>query len=271
MESRRKQIFTVLLIGLLLFIVAGCGGEEPEEVAPEEEIPVEEQIPSPDESPGTEPPAEDKTKQEDQPVDGVMEDEEEMDLSKALTNPALANQTAPDSFRVRFETTKGDFVVEATREFSPAGVDRFYNLVKIGFFEDVAFFRVLDDFVVQFGIHGDPDVALAWQDATIPDEDTVASNKPGYLTYAKGGPDTRSTQFFINLVDNGPILDGKGFPPIGRVVEGMEVVGSLYSGYGEGAPMGRGPSQAKITSMGNNYLQDEFPELDYIKKAELVD
>ena len=142
--------------------------------------------------------------------------------------------------------------------------------MKIGFFQDIAFFRVLEGFVVQFGIHGNPEIAIAWQDATIPDEPTKVSNKPGYLTYAKGGPDTRSTQFFINLVDNAS-LDARGFPPIGKVIEGMDVVGSLYGGYGEGAPMGRGPSQSRITSVGNSYLKKDFPNLDYIKTATLLD
>ncbi len=265
-----RFILTAILIGALLIMFAGCGGDEPEEVIPVEEAPAIETAP-----PQEEPPAEIKTEEEETPVEETVTPEaapaeEEVKAAAALKNPALANETAPDSFKVKFETTKGDFIVEATREYSPAGVDRFYNLVKIGFFQDIAFFRVLDGFVVQFGIHGDPETAITWQDATIPDEKTVVSNKPGFLTYAKGGPNTRSTQFFINLVDNAS-LDARGFPPIGKVIQGMEVVESLYSGYGEGAPMGRGPSQAKINSTGNAYLKKEFPNLDYIKTATLID
>ena len=274
-----KLIFAALLIGSLLMF-AGCGREKAEEEIPAEEAPaVETVLPpeAPEAPPADEPPAEATAEEEEIPVEEKTvpeaeptEEEAAASAAEALANPALANETAPDSFKVKFETTGGDFIVEAVREYSPAGVDRFYNLVQIGFFEDIAFFRVLDGFVVQFGIHGDPDTAIAWQDATIPDENTVVSNKPGFLTYAKGGPDTRSTQFFINLVDNAS-LDARGFPPIGQVIEGMDVVESLYSGYGEGAPMGRGPSQAKITAQGNRYLREEFPDLDYIKTATLVD
>lgn len=264
-----RFILTAILIGALLIMFAGCGGDEPEEVTPAEEAPAIEAAP-----PQEEPPAETKTEEEETPLEETVTPEtapaEEVTAEAALKNPALANETAPGSFKVKFETTKGDFVVEATRDYSPAGVDRLYNLVKIGFFQDIAFFRVLDGFVVQFGIHGDPETAITWQDATIPDEKTVVSNQPGFLTYAKGGPNTRSTQFFINLVDNAS-LDARGFPPIGKVIQGMEVVEALYSGYGEGAPMGRGPSQAKITSVGNSYLQKEFPNLDYIKTATFVD
>ncbi len=275
-----RFIFTILITGLIVVLFAGCGGcggDKAEEAVPAQEEPAVETAPQPEE-----PPAEAATKEEETPMEekttpeAVPTEEEkaaataEEAAKAALADPSLANETAPDSFKVQFETTKGNFVIEATREYSPAGVDRFYNLVKIGFFEDIAFFRVLEGFVVQFGIHGDPEIALTWQDATIPDEPTKVSNKPTFLTYAHGGPDTRSTQFFINLVDNAS-LDDRGFPPIGKVIEGMEVVASLYGGYGEGAPMGRGPSQAKINSIGNSYLKKEFPNLDYIKTATLVD
>ena len=272
-----RFIFTVLLIGSLISLLAGCGKEEPEEAAPAAEEPAVESVPAQEEPVIQEAvPAEPATEEKETTVEETLTPEESKAREEAaaaeaaLRKPSLAKEIAPASFKVRFETTKGDFTVEATREYSPAGVDRFYNLVKIGFFKDIAFFRVLDGFVVQFGIHGDPDIALAWQDANIPDEGPVVSNKPGFLTYAKGGPNTRSTQFFINLVDNAS-LDGRGFPPIGKVIQGMEVVESLYSGYGEGAPMGRGPSQAKITSIGNDNLKKEFPQLDYIKTATLVD
>ncbi|MGW8180644.1 MAG: peptidylprolyl isomerase, partial [bacterium] len=135
--------------------------------------------------------------------------------------------------------------------------------------EDIALFRVLDGFVVQFGISGDPGISEKWQTATIKDEPTKASNLKGFLTYAKGGKDTRSTQFFINLGDN-VNLDQGGFPPFGKVVEGMSVVESFYSGYGEGAPRGRGPSQGVMQEQGNAYLKSKFPKLDYIKGAAIV-
>jgi len=187
-----------------------------------------------------------------------------------LLDPSLANQKAPETFRVRFETTKGDFVVAVTRAWAPLGADRFYNLVKIGFFEDIAFFRVIEGFMVQFGIHGDPAVSAAWRDATISDDPVKESNLRGYLTFATGGPDTRTTQLFINFKDNSR-LDASGFAPIGKVVEGMEVVDSLYAGYGEGAPQGQGPSQALAQSEGNAYFKEKFPKLDYIKSATLLE
>lgn len=186
-----------------------------------------------------------------------------------LLSPALANETAPEQFRVRFVTSKGDFVMEATRSLSPQGVDRLYNLVRIGYFTDVAFFRVLDGFMAQFGIHGDPAVSARWRTATLKDEPVRESNVRGMVSYAMGGANSRSTQYFINYADNSN-LDAMGFSPIGKVVEGMDVVESLYSEYGEGAPRGRGPDQSKIQSMGNTYLKAEFPQLDYILKAELL-
>jgi peptidyl-prolyl cis-trans isomerase A (cyclophilin A) len=142
-------------------------------------------------------------------------------------------------------------------------------LVEIGFFEDIALFRVLDGFVAQFGISGDPKISEKWRGATIKDEPVKASNLKGYLTYAKGGPNTRTTQFFINLADN-VNLDQMGFPPFGRVVEGMSVIESFYSGYGEGAPRGRGPDQGYIQTRGNQYLGSQFPKLDYIKNATIL-
>lgn len=187
-----------------------------------------------------------------------------------LLDPASANETAPERFRVQFQTTQGPFLVESVRNWSPQGVDRFYNLVKIGFFQDVAFFRVIDGFVVQFGIAGDPEVSSAWQEAGIPDEPVRVSNARGFLTFAMGGPNSRTTQFFINLADNRR-LDRMQFAPIGHVVEGMDVVDSLYDGYGEGAPQGQGPSQDRIQAEGNAYLRENFPQLDYIVEANLVD
>jgi len=184
----------------------------------------------------------------------------------ALGDPELATRTAPDAFRVRFETTKGEFVVAIHRSWAPRGVDRFYNLVAVGFYDDVAFFRVIDEFVAQFGIHGDPDVNEAWSEAAIADDPVARPNLRGTLTFASAGPDTRTTQLFINLVDN-ERLDEMGFAPFGRVVEGFAVVEALHSGYGEAAPMGSGPAQARIAADGNRYLRKNFPDLDYVIHA----
>ena len=188
----------------------------------------------------------------------------------ALRNPALANAKAPATFKAKFETTRGDFVVEVTREWSPRGADRFYNLVKIGYFRNIAFFRVIEGFMAQFGMHGDPVIGQKWSAANIQDDPVVKSNQRGYISFAKTNmPHSRSVQFFINYKDNGS-LDSYGFSPFGQVIEGMEVVDSVYKGYGEGAPSGRGPSQGRIRAEGNGYLKRDFPKLDYIKKATLL-
>ncbi len=184
---------------------------------------------------------------------------------KKLVEPDKANEKAPATFKAKFETSKGDFVVEVHRAWAPLGADRFYNLVKRGFFDDVIFFRVKKGFVVQWGIHGHPDVSAKWRHATIKDEKVKESNKRGYITFAKGGKDSRTTQVFINYKDN-KRLDGMGFPPFGKVVEGMKVVDELYGGYG-GAPSDRQPD---IQSKGNRFLKKAYPKLDYIKKATLV-
>ena len=187
-----------------------------------------------------------------------------------LLNPAALNEQAPDKFAVRFETTKGDFVVEVDREWAPIGVDRFYNLVQNGFYDGARFFRVVKGFVVQFGLNGDPEVTAAWREATIEDDPVKQGNRTGYLTYAKSTqPNSRTTQVFINLVDNSR-LDRDGFATFGKVTEGMDIVRSLHAGYGEGPPRGRGPSQARITAEGNAYLEKDFPELDYIKGATVI-
>jgi len=175
---------------------------------------------------------------------------------------------APDSFRVAFETGKGRFVVQATRAWSPRGVDRFHTLVEQGFYDRVKFFRVLPNFIAQFGINGDPEINTRWERA-IPDDPVKESNRKGTLSFATGGPNTRTTQLFINTRDNRQ-LDAMGFTPIGHVVEGMDVVEKLYSGYGEGAPDGRGPMQGQIEREGNAYLNRYFPRLDSIITARIV-
>ena len=186
-----------------------------------------------------------------------------------LTKPASVAKTAPDSYKVKMETTKGSFVIEVTRKWAPNGADRFFSLVDAGYFTDVRFFRVIAGFMAQFGIHGDPKVAAAWRPARITDDPVVESNKRGYVTFATAGPNTRTTQLFINFRNNGN-LDRMGFAPIGKVISGMEIVDAIHSGYGEGAPRGRGPSQGRLQTEGNTYLKSDFPDLDYIKSATIV-
>ena len=179
---------------------------------------------------------------------------------------AAADEHAPDSYKVKFETSKGDFVVTVTRDWSPLGADRFYTLVKSGFYDGARFFRVLPGFVVQFGIAADPAVTAKWRVANLMDEPVKQSNRRATITYAKGGKNSRTTQVFINLVDNAQ-LDTLGFSAFGAVSQGMEVVDQFYSGYGEGAPNGNGPAQSSAEADGNAYLIRDFPKLDYIKKA----
>lgn len=187
-----------------------------------------------------------------------------------LQKPALANQKAPEKFRVQFDTTQGKIVLEVNRAWSPNGVDRFYNLVEIGFYEDIAFFRVIPNFMAQFGIHGTPAINRVWQRATIKDDPVVESNKRGMLSFAKTNrPNSRTTQIFINFGDN-LNLDGMGFSPFARVVEGMDVVDKIYQ-VGEGGPRGPGPSQRKIQQLGNPFLEKKFPKLDYIKGAKVIE
>ena len=185
------------------------------------------------------------------------------------SSPAMT-ATAPETYRARFETTKGDFVVQVQRALSPNGADRFYNLVRNGYYDGVRFFRVIDGFMAQFGMHGDPQVTAALRAAPIPDDPVAASNARGTITFAMTGqPNSRTTQVFINYRDNSN-LDAMGFAPFGEVVEGMDVVDQLYAGYGEGAPNGSGPSQAQIQAEGNEYLEREFPQLDSIERATIV-
>jgi peptidyl-prolyl cis-trans isomerase A (cyclophilin A) len=188
----------------------------------------------------------------------------------ALLDPSLATEKAPESYRVKMETTAGDFVIEVHREWAPLGADRFYNLVKIGYFNDMAFFRVLTGFMAQAGFNGDPAVSEVWLNARIKDDPVTKSNTAGMVSFANGGPNTRSAQFFVNYGNNA-YLDDSGFAPFGKVVEGMDSVTALYSGYGEGEPNGNGPAQSKLYRRGNPYLKAEFPRLDYIKRATVVE
>ena len=170
---------------------------------------------------------------------------------------------APDSFRVAFETTRGNFVVEVKRAWSPKGADRFYDLVAEGFFDENRFFRVLPGFIAQFGVNDDKKLNEKWEAKTIADDPVKESNSHGTLVFASDGPNSRSHQLFINLADN-KNLDQQGFSPIGRVVAGMSVADSIYAGYGET------PSYHLLATLGNSYLKRMFPKLDYIKTARIV-
>jgi peptidyl-prolyl cis-trans isomerase A (cyclophilin A) len=188
---------------------------------------------------------------------------------RALLHPALLKDKAPETYQVRFETSKGDFVVSVTRAWAPLGADRFYTLAKHHFFDNGSFFRVLTGFVAQFGISAYPPVSAVWEKATIKDDPVTQSNKKYFLTFATAGPNTRTTQLFINLADN-PRLDGMGFAAFGQVTDGMNVIDTLYAGYGEGAPGGSGPNQDQIQKEGKAYLDKNFPKLDFIKTTTLT-
>lgn len=186
------------------------------------------------------------------------------DTSPLLDPQSAAMQAkAPDTYNARFETSAGGFTVQVTRAWAPGGADRFYNLVKNGFFEGTRFFRVVPGFVVQFGLSGDPRISARWHAASIPDDRVQQHNLRGSITFATAGPNTRTTQLFINFADNTP-LDSQGFAPFGRVVDGMDVVDRIYSGYGER------PEQGMIEMRGNAYLAAQFPRLDSIARATIV-
>ena len=226
------------LLSCLLLLVLSCGKKE---------------SPSPDgatPTPSTAPSAEAKT-----PGGGGVD-------RQALFSPASLSDEAPATYTVDFKTTAGEFSIECHRDWSPLGADRFYNLVKHGFFDEVRFFRVVSGFVVQFGIHGDPEIGSAWKTAKLQDDPVLKSNLPGTISFATSGKNTRTTQVFINYGNNAG-LDSMGFSPFGRVVSGMEVVSDIYSEYREQA------SQPMIQSEGNAYLMREFPKMDFIKTARL--
>ncbi len=254
------------LIACVLLVAAACGRATDETTSPggggADHTPIQADAVAPE---GVAPVPDDAATAPDS--DSPPAHDAEVDPLMNPDSPAM-NATAPERFRVRFETTRGDFLVEVHRQWAPRGADRFYNLVRHGFFDGAKFFRVVDGFVVQFGIAADPAVSAAWADATIGDDPRRESNLRGRLTFAHAGPNTRTTQLFINLRDN-PGLDGQGFPPFGEVVEGMEVVDGLYAGYGDGPPYGSGPDQGRIEAEGNAYLEREFPRLDGIRTARI--
>lgn len=196
---------------------------------------------------------------------------EAAERSAALEDPSKATLKAPDTFTVKLATTEGDILIDVKRAWAPNGADRFYNLVKAGYYDDTAFFRVIGGFMAQIGISGDPELNAVWRQARIPDDPVRQSNTRGYVSFAMAGPNTRTTQIFINYRANDR-LDGMGFSPFGKVRDGsMKVVDALYAGYGEGAPRGRGPAQGRLQQEGNAYLKRDFPELDYVEKATVVE
>lgn len=189
------------------------------------------------------------------------------DYHPAMLDPSQADQTAPEKYTARLKTTQGDVLIDVQRDWAPLAADRFYNLVKIGYLQDVAFFRVVDGFMAQAGIHADPAVNEVWGKASIKDEPVKQENTRGMVSFASAGKDTRSNQFFISFGDNRR-LDAMGFAPFGKV-RNMEVVDKLHAGYGEGPPYGKGPNQGKMQREGGGYLKAEFPKLDYIVSASI--
>jgi len=188
----------------------------------------------------------------------------------ALLNPTKATEPPPDKFQVKFETTKGEFVVEVYKAWAPLGAERFYNLAKIGFFDEVAFYRVIDRFVANFGIHGNHEVSAAWRENSIRDDPPAKhSNERGTVSFAANGPNSRSTELFVNLGPNTK-FDKAGFVPIGKVIKGIEVLDKLNKEYGESPPNGKGPEAAKIQLEGVSYLKKSFPNLDTVKTARLL-
>jgi len=188
------------------------------------------------------------------------------DLAKVakLRNPAALTAKAPDTYTVNFDTSAGAITVLVHRDWAPIAADRFFNLVSNGFYDDVRFFRVVPNFMVQFGMHGNPAVNKAWSSAPMQDEPTKQTNKKGYITFARtGAPNSRGTQVFINYKDNA-FLDKQGFAPFGEVTKGLDVAEKINASYGEK------PDQSQITASGNAYLTKEFPKLDYIKTATIA-
>ena len=192
------------------------------------------------------------------------------DYSPVLLDPKQATLTAPAQFDVRLTTSEGDILVRVQRSWAPHAADRFYNLVEAGFYDQSAFFRTIDRFVAQFGLHANPKVNKAWRDAGMPDDPVILSNTRGRLTYAmRGVPESRTTQLFINLRDN-TNLDALGFAPFAEVVEGMEVVDQLHR-TGEGAPRGPGPNQGELAEKGNALIDAKFPKTDRVLQAVVVE
>jgi peptidyl-prolyl cis-trans isomerase A (cyclophilin A) len=201
----------------------------------------------------------------------AVEQAEVQSNHEKLMNPASLTEKAPDTFQAKFETSKGTFVIQVRRAWAPNGADRFYNLVKNGFYDNNKIYRMIPYFMVQWGINGDPKINAVWFQARIPDDPVKQSNRKGYVSFAMGGKNTRTTQIFINFTDDNIQLDGQGFAPFGTVVKGVDIVDSFYADYGDGPPVGKtGPDQGRIQMEGNAYLEKNFPKLDFIKSATIL-
>ena len=252
--TKRLSCWTTALLATAL-ILGGCKKQEqPQAAVPAQPVPA----PPPEATPAPAPtPAATAAKKSAEPAH---------DYSKELQSPTRLKERAPDTYQVKFDTTRGAFTITVTRAWAPLGADRFYNLVKHHFYDNAAFFRVVPDFVVQFGIGANPSVSSAWKHTEIKDDPVTQSNKRGAIVFATAGPNTRTTQVFINLKDNAR-LDSMGFAPFGTVDgSGMNVVEMMYEGYGDNA----GPDQDQLEKQGDPYLKKGWPKLDYIKSATLV-
>lgn len=190
-------------------------------------------------------------------------------VSLRAPSPQAIAAAGPDSFGVAFHTTRGAFTARFRRSMAPRGADRAWHAVQARYYDGVRFYRVIPGFMAQFGFHGDPAVNSAWEALPFRDDPVTTSNRRGTVSFATRGPHTRTTQLFVNMRDNAN-LDALGFAPVGQVLDGMGVVDSLFSGYGDGAPRGRGPDQDRIAARGNAYLAREFPKLDWIDSARVV-
>jgi cyclophilin family peptidyl-prolyl cis-trans isomerase len=266
MPQRRKIAGVAASMIAAAFVFAGCRGNERQAEKPQAE-PQKTETPAQTATPA-EPASPNAAASTAQPAAGKGDAKAGSSVadSKALLAPRKLNEKAPDTYKVKFDTTRGAFTVTVTRAWAPLGADRFYNLVKHHFYDNASFFRVVPGFVVQFGISPTPAVSAAWKHTEIKDDPGAQTNKRGSITFATAGPNTRTTQVFINLKDNGR-LDGMGFSPFGVVDgDGMKVVEMMYEGYGDSA----GPDQDQLEKQGDPYLKKGWPKLDYIKSAALV-
>jgi len=264
--GQKNRIFGLTTALIVTGILAGCKGNEQQAQKPQVEPQKTEapaQTATPGETASANPPA-----LTAQPSAGKSEPKAASVVAdtKALLTPKKLTEKAPDTYKVKFDTTRGAFAITVTRAWAPVGADRFYNLVKHHFYDNAAFFRVVPNFVVQFGISPNPAVSAAWKHTEIKDDPVSQTNKRGSITFATAGPNTRTTQIFINLKDNAR-LDGMGFSPFGVVDgNGINVVEMMYEGYGDSA----GPDQDQLEKQGDPYLKKGWPKLDYIKSAALV-
>jgi len=252
----RKNLFPICALvaslALISMMFTGCTTEPEPAPAPAEEAKEPAEAPPPPEPEPAKEPEEPKPAAAKKPPS-----------KKALMNPSALKEQAPENYRVQFDTSKGDIIIEVTRSWAPKGADRFYNLAANGFFDGCRFFRVVPNFIVQFGLGPDPAVNRMWEQARITDDPVTKTNRRGSVTFATAGPNTRTTQLFINFKANA-FLDNQGFAPFGRVVEGMDVVDSLNAEYGEA------PDQSMIRNQGQKYLDGKFPNLDYIEAATIL-